>query len=59
MPRFTVVVVLGLNLSLYSLPGSARRQALTAELAQHQRLSERLAEAGVDAVLGISGWSII
>jgi hypothetical protein len=46
------VILLGVNLAFYSLPGSASRQALTAELSRHQRLRERLAEAGVDAVVG-------
>jgi hypothetical protein len=47
-----VLVILGINLSLYSLPGTASRQALTAELAQHERLRTRLNEAGVEAVVG-------
>jgi hypothetical protein len=46
------LVLLGLNVSSYSLPGTARREALTANLAQHERLRRRLMEAGVDAVVG-------
>ena len=47
-----VLVIIGVNLSPYSLPGSASRQALTAKLAQHERLRARLGEAGVEAVVG-------
>ncbi len=44
--------ILGLNLMLYSLPGTATREALTAELEQHKRLQTVLAEANVQALLG-------
>lgn len=47
-----VLVIIGVSLSLYSLPRSASRQALTAELAQHERPRARLGEAGVEAVVG-------
>ena len=46
------LAILGVTLSLYSLPGSAKRAALTAELAQHERLRQRLVAAHVDAVVG-------
>jgi len=47
-----LILLIGLNLSFYSLPGSASREALTAELAQHERLRQRLTQAGIEAVVG-------
>ena len=47
-----VLVLIGLNLTFYSLPGSASREALTAELAQHEQLRQRLRQAGIEAVVG-------
>jgi hypothetical protein len=47
-----IIAILGLNLMLYSLPGTAARGALTAELDEHQRLQTVLAEANVQALLG-------
>ena len=46
------LAILGLTVSAYSLPGFANRSALTAELGQHERLRQRLAEEHVEAVIG-------
>lgn len=47
-----VLAIVGLNLMLYSLPGTAARAGLTAELEQHRRLQAILSEAQVQALFG-------
>ena len=47
-----LLTILALNLMFYSLPGTATRAALTAELKQHKRLQTILAEAKIQALLG-------
>lgn len=46
------IAILAVTLSGYSLPASSARAALTAELARHERLRQRLEEAKLDAVVG-------
>ena len=52
LPAIPIVAIVGLNLMLYSLPGTAARAALTAELEQHKRLQAILSETQVQALFG-------